>query len=327
MEESEPAGLWPLEIWVAVFGALIIGIFGGVVALQSPTGAALRGLGARLRALRVNAGMSGVELASALGAGWRQSKISKIETGRQLPSTEEVIAWATAVQSEPSPLLALHGKASASYGAWRNKIAGAGGAAAFQDEIGALETSCSFLAEFQPAMIPGRLQTPAYMREMAIGDEFLVDDGISEDALSRLIAAKIRRQSILYEPGRRIVHVVGEAALRTRIRGITASTMREQLSHLTKLARLPGHDFCVLPLDAVSPIPAVSAFAMYDTDLVVIEALVGDLQITEPSSVTRYVRWIEQLLEAALTGDEAIQLCETIRARFETPPRSPADPD
>ncbi len=48
------------------------------------------GLGTRLRALRVQAGLSGKDLADANG--WAQSKVSRIENGKQMASTEEPTA-------------------------------------------------------------------------------------------------------------------------------------------------------------------------------------------------------------------------------------------
>lgn len=48
-------------------------------------------LGICLRRLRIDAGMSGRELAEVLG--WPPSKISKIELGRQVPSSH-VVEWA-----------------------------------------------------------------------------------------------------------------------------------------------------------------------------------------------------------------------------------------
>lgn len=260
--------------------------------------------------------MSGSQLAKALGAGWSQSKVSKLETGRQMPTSEEVVAWAEATGTDPDALLALHSKASAEYGAWRNRLAGVGGAAAFQGEIAALEASCTFLAEFQPALIPGRLQTPSYMRQMAAGDEFLAEDGIDEAQLGRLIAAKVRRQSILYEPGRRIVHVVGEAALRTKVGIISTATMRDQLNHLVDVAQIPGHEFGVIPFKVNFPVAPATGFAMYDRDLVIVEALVGELQITDPNSVARYGRWLDQMLEVALTGADAAAFCRHLLAEL-----------
>jgi len=122
-------------------------------------------------------------------------------------------------------LNALRAKASAEYEPWKERLAHAGGALALQDEIGALASSSGYLAEYQAVVVPGYLQTPAYMREMALGDPFLAD-GIPIDTLDHVIAAKLRQQSILYEPGREIVHVVGEAGLRTRVGTISAAFCR-----------------------------------------------------------------------------------------------------
>lgn len=276
-------------------------------------GGTLGGLGARLRAVREEAGMSGLDLARTLGPGWRQPKVSKIETGTQLPTEDEIEAWAAAVGTDPEPLLRLRRKAAAEYGTFRDRIAGVGGPAAFQDQLGAVEASCTtLLGEYQPALVPGLLQTAAFMREMAEGEEFLEENGIVPTNLGQLIAAKIRRQSILYEGSRRIVHVVGEAALRTRIGKITVETMQGQLAHLAETATLPGHEFGIVPFTVASPVAPASGFVLYDNDLAVVETLAGRLQITEPEVVTRYVRWLELLLGAAVTGAQAASLCRRI---------------
>lgn len=256
--------------------------------------------------------MSGIELARKLGAGWWQPKVSKVETGRQLPTDAEISAWAEATGSDPEPLLALRGKAAAQYGAWRDRVSNAGSPTALQSEIGALETACTFLAEYQPAMMPGRLQTPAYIQGMAAGDKFLVEDGILPEDVSRIIAAKVRRQSILYEPGRRIVHLVGEAALRTRIGRMTVDTLQAQLAHLAEMATLPGHEFGVIPFAVASPVNPGSGFGMYDHDLVVVETVAGDIRLTDPAVVARFAYWIDQLLDVALTGEDAAAFCRQI---------------
>lgn len=251
-------------------------------------------------------------MATALGIGWRQPKVSKIETGRQLPTVEEVAAWAATTQVDPTPLLALREKAAASYAAWKDRIAGSGGPLGLQDELAALESSSTLLVEYQPAMVPGLLQTPAYMRAIATANEFLTDSGIPPDKLGHVIAAKVRRQGILYEPGRRIVHVVGEAALRTRIGSMSIATLRNQLTQLAELASVPHHVFGVIPFSVPTPIASISGWELYDKDLVVVETLGGDLQITEPEAVARYSRWLEQLLDVALTGADAAAFCREV---------------
>jgi transcriptional regulator with XRE-family HTH domain len=271
---------------------------------------ALGALGARLRAVREAAGMSGLELARALGPGWRQPKVSKIENGLQLPTGEEITAWAAATGADPASLLTLRGKASAGYGAFRDRIAGAGGPVAFIEELRALEASCTaVLAEYQPALMPGLLQTPAWMREMAQDEEFLGENGISPETIGPLIAAKIRRQSILYEGGRQIIHILGEAVLHTRVGKVTPATMRAQLDHLADTAQLPGHQLGIVPFSVPSPVAPASGFALYDSDLVVVETLGGRLNVTDPEAISRYGRWLEQLRQAAITGPAAADMC------------------
>lgn len=274
---------------------------------------ALGGLGERLRTVREQAGMSGLDLARALGPGWRQPKVSMIEKGRQLPTADEVRAWAAAAGADAAPLLALHRKAAAEYGPFKDRIAGAGGPAAFIDELHALEASCTtLLAEYQPALVPGLLQTAAFMREMADGEEFLEDNGINSQNLGQLIAAKIRRQSILHEGGRQVVHVIGEAVLHTRVGNVTVETMRGQLAHLAETATIPGHELGIIPFTVPSPVAPASGFVLYDNDLAVVETLAGRLDITDPAIIARYSRWLEQLREAAITGNAAAELCRQI---------------
>lgn len=282
-----------------------------------PVSRAVSALGERLRAVREAAGLSGVALAAALGPGWRQSKVSKIETGRQLLTADEVAAWAAATGSPKAPLMALREKAAAEYANYRDRIADAGGPVAVQDELTALARSCTFLGQYQGVLVPGRLQTPAYIRESSAGNEFVAVNGVLPDMVDHVVAAKIRRQSLLYEPGREFVHIVGEAVLRTRYGAVSVETLRGQLLHLAELATLPRHTFGVIPFSHAFPV-AAAEFSLYDRDLVVVETIAGDLQLTEPEVVVRYSRWLDQLLDAALVGTQAADFCRAVARELAT---------
>ena len=278
--------------------------------MAKPPGASA--LGKRLRELREGAGWSGAKLAEELGPGWRQSKIAKIETGARLPTADEITAWAQAVGADVEQLLALRQKASVVYLAWKERHVESGGPAGFQAELAALEASCTVLGEYQPSIVPGLLQTPAYARQMIGPASNLTADGTAPEAIGQLVAAKVRRGGILYEGTRRIVHLMGEAGLRTRIGVQTVETLRGQLEHLAELATLPGHTFGVIPHSAVVPIEPVSGFVVYDQDLVGIDHAGGDLQITDPEQIARYSRWLDLLLDVAVTGEEAAKLCRRV---------------
>lgn len=51
--------------------------------------------GASLRRLREEAGLTGSQLAASLH--WAQSKVSRIETGKQSATTDDVVSWVRAV--------------------------------------------------------------------------------------------------------------------------------------------------------------------------------------------------------------------------------------
>ena len=55
-------------------------------------------LGRNLRELRTGSGLTGAQLAALLG--WSQPKVSRLETGRQSPSSADVRAWSKACGEE-----------------------------------------------------------------------------------------------------------------------------------------------------------------------------------------------------------------------------------
>jgi transcriptional regulator with XRE-family HTH domain len=276
-----------------------------------PLNHALGALGLRLRAAREASGLTGADLAARLGTGWKQPKVSKIETGRQLVSLDELQAWAAVTGADPVPLLALREKAAAEYSSHQDRLTREGGAVPLQDELTALTRTCTYLAEYQPALVPGRLQTPDYIREKALGNAEFLAEGLPADQVGHLVAAKLRRQAILYEPGREFVHIVGEAALHMRFGPMTTATLRAQLLHLAQMSSLSGHTFAVVPFRVGSPVEPFG-FALYDHDLVRVETSNGVVQISEPEAVARHVRRVERLLEVALVGPDAAAFCREL---------------
>src|SRR5690606_27726366 len=81
-------------------------------------------LGARLREIRMEAGLSGRALAQALG--WHPSKVSKLELGRQTASVADLKAWAAAcdVPETAAELLAMRRTLETHYASWRRQLAG-----------------------------------------------------------------------------------------------------------------------------------------------------------------------------------------------------------
>src|SRR3954464_14696422 len=112
----------------------------------------LRELGRKVRGLRKDAGLSGAELAER--AGVTQPTVSKIETGRMLPSSEVVDRLAGALdidQAERAELFALVQRVHPQVADLRRS---GNGAVVRQEAISARERKATRVDVFQCAMVP-----------------------------------------------------------------------------------------------------------------------------------------------------------------------------
>jgi hypothetical protein len=268
-------------------------------------------LGARLRELRAVGFRSGSALARELG--WHQTKVSKLELGRQLPSSAELVDWVDATGGTAQDLQELTGLLAAArleYRVWDEAWRTPGRIAAIQEDIAALDADATVIAEYQPAMVPGIVQTPAYAREMlsVAGGPVLL--GAEPSQIEERVAAQVRRQDVLYTPGKSIQLVIGEAALRTTFG--QASTLAGQRDRLVTLAALPTVEVAVLPFDRPSPVLPLTGFSVLDRQVVWLETLTGEQRIDDPDQVAAFARAFDAALAAAVTGDEAIELIQRI---------------
>ncbi|NGN95756.1 helix-turn-helix domain-containing protein [Nocardioides sp. KC13] len=276
--------------------------------MSGPTRRAREALGDALRTARREAGVTGVALAAQLqrtGQAWSQPKISRIEAGRQVPTSDEVRAWATAVGADLDRLLAIQQRASWEYSVFRDAFQDDDGAAALQRATAAAEKASTTIFNYEPAAVPGLCQTPGYaaaLLELLGGP---VEHGASEDDVAAMIAARMRRSSILYEPGRNVTILVSETALHPCIGG--PAVMRAQLEHLADLAIRAKATVGIVPLNQY---PVLVGHGWVQRDQVVtIETTAGSLEIADPVEVAQYERWAEALTKVALTGSDAADRC------------------
>ncbi|HEY9353760.1 MAG TPA: helix-turn-helix transcriptional regulator [Nocardioides sp.] len=276
--------------------------------MGSATRRAREALGDALKTARREAKITGIALAAQLqetGQTWSQSKVSKIEAGRQMPTDEEVRAWAAAVGADPDRLLAIQERASWEYSVFRDTFGQDDGPAAIQRAYEAAESAAARVFSYHPTVIPGLCQTADYAAALLelIGGP--VEHGATEDDVARMIAARMRRSAILYEPGRDVTVLVAETALYPRIGG--PDVMRTQLEHLAGLATRAKATIGIVPLDQF-PVLVGQGWDQRD-QVVTIETTAGDLEIADPVEVAQYQRWAEALTDVALTGAAAAELC------------------
>lgn len=272
-------------------------------------------LAAALRRARTDAGLTGADLAARLGSTWDQPRVSRTERCTpRIPSSHAIGEWADATGADAGRLLALRREALSEYEAFSKAYRMAGGAAKHQDTVAAREAAATRILAYFPGMILGLLQTSAYARAILRVPPGAVDAGASEADLARMVTARIRRQSVLTEPGRQIVLLMGEAALRTRY--VPAYVLRDQLHHIADLAEAltDTTTIGVVPFSARLPVVTLHGWVVRD-EIVTIEHADGDVTIAAPADVARYVSWTEQLLAVAATGAAAAELVREIATR------------
>jgi len=260
-----------------------------------------RQLGEALRRLRLDADLTGTQLANQ--AGWAQSKVSRIERGQSAVAVADVELWAQichAPDDVRGELVELAEAVATEATAWRRALRR--GLPRMQREVGDLEAGATTLLYYQPVLVPGLLQTPEYARQVATA-------GALPDSpdVAGWIAARMDRQAILYEPSRRIELVIGEPALRWRLG--PAHTMLAQLDRIVTVTRLPNVAVRIIPLSAEVPVWHTHGFTIYDGrddgPIVAVSTMTAGLTITDPHDVGRYRAAFDRLRELAVFGDAA----------------------
>lgn len=261
-------------------------------------------LGAALRALRQASGMEAKAVARS--AVMSQSKLSKIETGHVAPSVIDVERILTAIgvsDAVKAEYMAAARAQATEATAWR--LVRRLGYHRKQQQIKSLDKSMALLRLFQCSLVPGLLQTPEYARAV-FGRK-----GLTEEQLSRAVAARLERQAVLYDTSKTLQFVITEPVLRWRL--VPAVMLAGQLDRIISASRLPNVDIRVVPLGSdQSDVPSHS-FVIRDDRVVTVETVHAEITVTDPRDVDLYVSKIEDFATMALAGDEMRSLVGAIR--------------
>ncbi len=267
-------------------------------------------LGARLGELRAEAGMEGKALAAVLG--WQPSKVSRIQNGRQTASAGDVTAWAEAVgRPDVTPeLQGLRAGAEMKHRTWRRQLSGGH---AERQKLAIRETEATTLIRaLEISRVPGLVQTREYAHAIFEANAaFREIPATTEQA----VAARMRRQDALYEPGKEFRFLLCEAALYHR--SCSESVMADQLDRLYGVVGMPRVDLGILPFGAQLRRTAPHAFWIYDRRQVVVETLTEELWLTAEDEIQLYERAWDWLSESAERGPRARRLIGRARASLQ----------
>ncbi|MET7983023.1 helix-turn-helix transcriptional regulator [Streptomyces sp. NPDC005281] len=264
-------------------------------------------LGRRLRELRGDRTQR--DLAGSLD--WPQAKVSKLETGRQTATAADVTAWAAAVGApETAAELAARLQGLETHTrSWRRQLRA--GHRPVQDVLTIEYERSTELRAWQSAMVVGLLQTPDYARAVFTRyAELHQSPRDVEDA----VRARVRRQDLLYQPGRTFHLLMWEAALHAGV--APPDVLAAQLDRLGSVIGLDTVRLGIVPFGAQVGVPPANGFWLYDDRLVIAEDWHAELWLNEADSCALYRRVWDALDQAAVYGTHARRLIARARSQF-----------
>ncbi|MGV9662908.1 helix-turn-helix domain-containing protein [Nocardia niigatensis] len=264
-------------------------------------------LGAELRRLRDMAGISGRELAKRVGIS--QSTLSRIEAGQVVPPLPQVLDWAKEVGAEPDSQHSLRALTEAAHSPEvRDWAASLADRAHLQDDVRAFEEDAQVVRNFQPALVPGLLQTADYARRVFA----TFDPPYAPDALAAALAARLERQRVLYDPAKRFEFLITEAAL--RFRPGPHRMLLAQLDRIISIETLDTVVIGVIPQDIEASTTIPHGFVIYESEdhaLASAEPIPGSMVTRGPELVDAHRRrWVALTRMALFDTDARVFLAE-----------------
>lgn len=266
--------------------------FGGTVAK--------RRLSRRLVAMRQRSGMEPHEAGDKLG--WRRGRLNRYERNEwRLPDHSSVRDLARiygASEEERAELEDLVDRARARV--WWHESEKKKDSV-FSNEFAGFENDASRISVYSPLVLPGLLQTQAYIEaHMRAGSQ-------PPAWQERALAARLRRQQILERTdgtAPRLVAVITEASL--MYRWGTQADRRTQVAHLAAMSRRPNIELRLLRF-ADGPHPGMSSLIIIfdfpddeDPSIVYLENDTAVQEVTRAADVHAYTRTFGQIRDAAL---------------------------
>jgi transcriptional regulator with XRE-family HTH domain len=272
---------------------------------------AKRRLSRRLAELRVENGYTANQVCDRLN--WGRGKVGRFEAN----------GWVRPEMSDIRDLLRIYGVSDeeqkqledlamlARARAWWRDYADV-----VESEVHGFEADAARISNYLPLVIPGLLQTPAYMEaQLRVGTR-------SSSWRNRAVGVRLRRQAILDRndgTAPELVAVITEASL--RYQWGAQSDRRAQVAHLVEMSRRPNVELRLLRFQD-GPHPGMtSAISIFDfpgdePSMVFLETELSIEEVEKTDEVSTYTETFEKIRDAALdpvaTTAALKQLAETL---------------
>ncbi|MFJ2175379.1 helix-turn-helix domain-containing protein [Streptomyces sp. NPDC087851] len=248
-----------------------------------------------------------VEVATSLGCD--DSLISRIENGKRACSQEHFAALMD-LYEVPSPerdeLARLHAAARDRRQPWWSPYSDVI-SAQYERFIG-FEAAASVVHEYQVGILPGLLQTEAYMQAVTgVGFASLGPDQI--ETLVEVRGLRQRHRLLETETPLDCRYVISQAALDFQVGGKRAH--QEQLRYLLEISTHASVDLRVIPYEKGEEAAQIGAFMILQfadedvPDVAFGESVAGSLTIDGPRNLRRLHRLFRGLTESAYSREES----------------------
>ncbi|MET8503449.1 helix-turn-helix transcriptional regulator [Streptomyces sp. NPDC004787] len=182
-------------------------------------------------------------------------------------------------------------------------------------EAAEAEAEATGIKQFEPSLIPGLLQTPAYAAELFRAYQ----PTASDEEINELVDGRMARGRLLDDPTKPLLWVVmGEAALRLRVGG--PAVMAEALQHLVALVRRHRVIVQVIPLAAGAHASLGGPLKLMTFEdappLAYMQGHGSGRLEDDPATVARHTLTYDLVSAAALAPRESLALIESAMEEY-----------
>lgn len=226
-------------------------------------------VGATLARMRRARGLTGAALAALVGMS--QPKISRIEHSKGLPDPADIGIVARALGAGPREVARLMERAEHSRDGMTDWRPTSTDLASRQTTMGDWEGSARVIREFQPAVVPGLLQSSGYAEAILTGVQGVILDAADpEPVVLAAVAERVSRQQLLADSGKSFCFLITESVLRNEI--CAPAEMLAQINRMRDVAaRQSNVEIGVVPDGVPLELPPMHGFAMLDESMVILD--------------------------------------------------------
>lgn len=240
----------------------------------------------------------------ALGdrVGMSQAKISRLETGVVAAEPDDVRLLAETLEMPPAEAERVVELAEHADDRLTDWTSAQHGLAPVQRDVGRVERAAKELRVFQPAVIPGLLQTSEYARAVMSGLRDTVDDARLTDSaatVSEAVTARMQRSEILLMPDHQFHFLIVEQVLRNRV--CRPADMFAQIDRMREVAGYPNVQLRIIADDAALPVAPFHGFYLADDRVLTVDLFNTNLISKGSKTVRAYRRVFDALEREALT--------------------------